>query len=193
MIDNIILASSSPRRKQLLEMIGFSGFKTIPANMQEIVPKNIDNPEEIVMYLAKCKATEVADKYQLDALIIAADTIVLIDDKILGKPKSNEEAFKMLRLLSDKYHFVYTGICIYYRNSFCTEFEKTKVHFRDLTDEEIRAYIESGEPMDKAGAYGIQGKGSVFVSSINGDFYNVMGLPLCRLNNLLKKFGVSVL
>jgi septum formation protein len=190
---NIVLASGSPRRKHLLKMIGLSEFKIIPAVNEEVIPAEFQRPEEIVMHLASAKATEVSKKCQSQDLIIAADTIVYIDNTILGKPKNPDEAVEMLHLLSNRSHYVYSGICLYYKKTVYSDFEKTKVNFRYITDNEIKNYVETGEPMDKAGAYGIQGRGALFVSSISGDFYNVMGLPLCKLSMMLNEVGVNIL
>lgn len=190
---NIVLASGSPRRKHLLKMIGLSEFKIIPAVNEEVIPAEFQRPEEIVMHLASAKATEVSKKCQSQDLIIAADTIVYIDNAILGKPKNPDEAVEMLHLLSNRSHYVYSGLCLYYKKTVYSDFEKTKVNFRYITDNEIKKYVETGEPMDKAGAYGIQGRGALFVSSISGDFYNVMGLPLCKLSMMLNEVGVNIL
>ena len=143
--------------------------------------------------LASAKAREVAEKSEKDALIIAADTIVWLDGKMLGKPNSEEEAFLMLKSLSGKCHEVYTGVCVMEDNTADCEAEKTLVHFRELADEEIFGYIRDGEPMDKAGAYGAQGKGALFVRYIEGDFFNVVGLPVCRLGEMLARKGVIIL
>ena len=177
----IVLCSGSPRRAQLLEMLGLS-FKVKPSNAEEIVP-DTDSPEEIVMALAKAKSGTEGD------VIISADTIVWYEGRMFGKPADEDEAFEMLKTLSGKTHEVYTGICV---NGKCG-YERTFVKFRDLEDDEIRAYIKSGEPMDKAGAYGAQGKGALLIEKIDGDFFNVMGLPISRLSLMLKEVGVNIL
>ena len=131
--------------------------------------------------------------FDKDTLIIAADTIVWLDGDILGKPHSEEQAFSMLKRLSGRAHEVYTGVTVLDGVGEICEAERSVVHFRQLADEEIRRYIATGEPMDKAGAYGAQGKGALFVRAIEGDFFNVMGLPLCRLGQMLAEKGVPIL
>lgn len=177
-----VLASGSPRRKELLTMLGLE-FNVCPSAAEE-KPEPGLSPEETVMHLAREKGRGLTGNP-----VISADTIVVIDGKILGKPKSEEEAFAMLRTLSGRTHEVFTGICV---NDDC-QVERSLVTFAELTDEEIRAYIATGEPMDKAGAYGAQGKGAVFVAKIEGDFFNVMGLPIHRLYEMLKEQGVKLI
>lgn len=189
---SIVLASGSPRRKELLEMLGVKELIIIPAKGEETVATNA-LPGETVMSLAAQKGREVAAQCRADDIIIAADTIVWHAGHILGKPHSEAEAFSMLSSLSGDTHEVYTGICIIKGGEECLEYECSRVTFRSLTSDEINAYIACGEPMDKAGAYGAQGKGSLFVEKIDGDFFNVMGLPLCRLGQMLKKQGVELL
>ena len=178
----VILASGSPRRAELLTMLGLP-FE-IRASAAEGKPEPGESPEVTVMKLAKQKAEGAEGE-----LVLSADTIVYLDGKILGKPRTEEEAFSMLRMLSGRTHRVYTGLCV---NGIC-EYEVSEVTFASLTDEEIRAYIATGEPMDKAGAYGAQGKGAVFIEKINGDFFNVMGLPVHRLYGMLRKQGVHII
>ena len=187
----IILASASPRRKELLEKIGLK-FEVEPGACQEIVDKDLE-PHELVQKLSREKAEAVARKYR-NAVVIAADTVVLIDGKILGKPKSPTEAKKMLRVLSGKSHVVITGFTIIdtSQRRILSKAAETKVYIRELNPEEIDAYVKSGEPLDKAGAYGIQGLGSVIVEKIEGDYFNVVGLPLSALAESLKEFGVDV-
>lgn len=183
----IVLASQSPRRRELLS--GFiSDFKIITDNSEEVIPPDIP-PEEVVKTLAMQKAENVAAKADSDAIIIAADTIVFADGKILGKPKDETEASEMLHRLSGREHHVCTGIAVIdkRRGKAACDFERTMVYFKHLTDGEIERYIETGEPMDKAGAYGIQEKGALFVEGIRGDYFNVVGLPLCRLGQLLAR------
>ena len=178
----IILASKSPRRIELLKNI-VDEFQIIPADINEsgVTDANI---EKIPQKLAKAKAAHIAEKYKND-IVIGCDTGVFIDGKMLGKPKSKQEAFDMLRLLSGKTHKVITG-CAVIKNGNCVEFsEETLVTFADMSDDEIVTYIDTGECMDKAGAYGIQGKGSLYIKRIEGDYYTVMGLPVCRLNGCL--------
>ena len=182
----IVLASASPRRRELMNMLMFSSFTVCPAAGPEKMPEHA-SPEDAVKALASQKAEEVASRCDPDALIIAADTVVVCDGRILGKPRDEEDAFRMLHLLSGRTHEVYTGLCLKDKDSCVTEAERTAVRFRMLSDS------ETGEPMDKAGAYGIQGKAALFVEAIEGDYYNVVGLPLCRLGRMLAGKGVPVL
>ena len=188
----IVLASASPRRRELLQMLGLEGFLICPAQGEEKPPVHA-SPEETVCSLASAKAREVAAKFIPETMVIAADTIVVADHTVLGKPHSEEEAFRMLRHLSGRTHEVYTGVSIMLNGEYETQAECTRVRFRELTDEEIRHYIATGEPMDKAGAYGAQGKAALFVEKIEGDFFNVVGLPLCLLGGMLKRKGVTIL
>ena len=186
-IRKVVLASQSPRRRELLSDL-ISGFRIIPDNSPETVDESA-TPEETVKRLAVQKARNVSACADSDEIVIAADTVVFIDGKILGKPVDAAEAAEMLRTLSGRDHHVCTGIAVIDHaigKSFCC-FERTLVHFKHLTDSEIERYIASGEPMDKAGAYGIQGKGALFVEWIKGDYFNVVGLPLCRLAQVLKE------
>ncbi|MCL1904049.1 MAG: nucleoside triphosphate pyrophosphohydrolase [Oscillospiraceae bacterium] len=194
----LILASNSPRRRELLKAAGFI-FDIIPAKGEENIPPNT-SPDEAVMILARQKADEVYAAHN-DCIVIGADTIVAIDGDILGKPADSDEAFKMLKKLSDRKHIVYSGVAVCSKKGTDTFCERTEVEFYNLSDDEIRAYIETGEPFDKAGAYGIQDKGMMLVKSINGDFYNVMGLPVGQLGRRLSaickkppcshKYGIS--
>lgn len=188
----IILASASPRRKQLLEMLGVKGLKIIPPQGEEHIAPG-ETPIGAVRALSRAKALEVAEACGGDGLVIAADTVVSIDDKILGKPADERNAETMLALLSGREHTVYTGVTVIKNGKILTGHEKTAVKFRKMSPEEISAYVSTGEPMDKAGAYGAQGIGSLFVEGIRGDFFNVMGLPLCRLSLMLKELDVSLL
>lgn len=189
---NIILASASPRRRELLTMLGLSDFKVIPANGDEIFPIGMP-PGEAAAEVSLKKAEEVAQKCNTDDIIIAADTIVTLGGEIMGKPADEDNAYSMLSRLSGHTHKVYTGVTVIRGHEIVSGYESTHVRFRELTDREIRAYINTGEPMDKAGAYGAQGIGALFVEGIDGDFFNVMGLPLCRLSKMLKKLGVSLI
>lgn len=176
----IILASKSPRRKELLSIIT-TDFKIKTADVDETLPENIA-PDRAVEYLSKIKAEPFADK---NDIVIGADTIVAADGKILGKPKDKDDAYSMLKMLSGKEHSVFTGVTVIKNNKAQTFSVETKVKFFALTDDEINAYIKTGEPFDKAGAYGIQGKGSLLVEKINGDYFNVVGLPVSRLAKIL--------
>ena len=189
---SIVLASGSPRRKELLEMLGIEDMKIIPAKGEEIPPEGA-GPAELVVALATAKGREVAAQCAADDVIIAADTIVVIDGRELGKPHTQQDAFDMLRLLSGRTHEVVTVLSVCRGERTESEAVVTRVTFRALTDEEIRAYIATGEPMDKAGSYGIQGYGAMFVSHLEGDYFSVMGLPLCPLCRMLRAFGVSIL
>ena len=180
----LILASASPRRREILKNAGFE-FEVKTSEADETLPDGI-SPEDAVELLAKLKNEAV--RAESDTTVISADTIVVCDGKILGKPKDEADAFKMLRLLSGREHFVFTGVCVRKGEKLKVFHEKTAVYFYELGDSEISAYIATGEPMDKAGAYGIQGKGAVLVRKIDGDYLNVVGLPLARLVRELKKF-----
>ena len=186
----IILASASPRRRELLGMFDVS-FTVIPAVGEEKSEAGL-TPGETVEALARGKAAEVAAGRK-NAIVIGADTVVERDGELLGKPKSEKEAFRMLRSLSGRSHRVWSGVCVMDGSRCLTAHEVTAVRFRELSDEEICAYIRSGEPMDKAGSYGCQGRASLFIDRLEGDFFNVMGLPLCRLGLMLKELGVELL
>ena len=189
---NIVLASASPRRRELLEMLGAHNLKILPARGEEHPPEHASGPE-LVKTLALAKAREVAARCTAEDLVIGADTIVWVDGRPFGKPHSEEDAARMLRRLSGDCHTVYTGVAVLHAGAESVEVEESRVWFRELGDEEIERYIATGEPMDKAGAYGAQGRGALFVRAIEGDFFNVMGLPLCRLGEMLKKQGVELL
>lgn len=182
----MILASQSPRRYELLKLIS-EDFSVIPATGEEVVPEGL-SPAEVVQHLARQKAEEIRALYSGTPKepIIAADTVVAIDGKILGKPKDAFDAADMLGLLSGRVHSVFTGVCVIDGERESVFAEETKVEFYELSTEEIRAYIATGEPMDKAGAYGIQDKGALIVKRIDGDYYNVMGLPVGRLSRVLR-------
>ena len=186
---DIVLASGSPRRKELLGTLGLE-FSVVPANGEEIAPEGA-GPAETVMVLSRAKAAEVAKSYP-ESLVIAADTVVWAEDRILGKPKSEAEAKAMLHMLSDNTHEVYTGVTLMLGDEEVVGAEGTKGFFRRLTDAEIDRYVATGEPMDKAGAYGIQGRAALMVKRLEGDYFNVMGLPLCRLGQMLEEIGVHL-
>lgn len=181
----LILASGSPRRKELLSLFRIP-FTVVPADVDETMDPAKAPCEEVARLSAK-KARAV--KREPDDVVIAADTIVVCEGKVLGKPKSEENAYAMLSLLSGRDHQVMTG-CTVLRGEKCETFtEATDLHFRTLSEREIRAYIASGEPMDKAGAYGIQGGAALFCRRMEGDYYNVMGLPVCRLWQTLQSIA----
>ena len=188
----IILASQSPRRKELLERMGIQDFETISPNVDESAFHGLP-PEELVRRLSAEKAAAVAGKVGEDAIVIAADTVVALEGAVLGKPADELDAFKMLSALSGVRHQVYTGVTVCRGGEKQTAHEVTDVTFRELSEEEIEHYIATGEPMDKAGAYGIQGYGALLIQGISGDYYNVMGLPVCRLSGMLARFGVDCL
>jgi MAF protein len=186
----IVLASASPRRRELLETLGVK-YEILPALGPEQPPEGAD-AEQTVRALSRSKALEVARK-RPDAVVVGADTVVVCDGKILGKPRDEENARQMLRMLSGRDHSVFTGVTLVCGEKVLTEAEQTKVFFRAITDEEITRYIATGEPMDKAGAYACQGLASLFVERIEGDYFNVVGLPLYRLGQMLEKMGVTLL
>ncbi len=183
MKEKIILASASPRRRELLAVIT-DNFQVVVSNAQEVVPNTV-SALDTAEYLAKIKALSVAETHKTET-VIGADTCVVIENTILGKPKSKAAARDMMRLLSGKKHQVITG-CAIVRDGEITSFSvETEVEFYDLTDSEIEDYINTAEPYDKAGGYGIQGKASLFVKGIKGDYFNVVGLPIAELNQKLK-------
>lgn len=189
---DIILASGSPRRRELLEQMGLRDYRIVTPDVDEHVAGR-PTPESLVETLARRKAEAVRAKCTAQALVIAADTVVALDGSILGKPHSRAEATAMLAALSGREHAVYTGLTVLQGDRSVTEHERTAVTFRPLTQAEIAAYVSTGEPMDKAGAYGIQGLGALLVRGITGDYFNVMGLPVCRLGRVLAQFGIDTL
>ena len=205
-MSQIILASQSPRRKELLEQIGLE-FEICPAKGEEIITKTI--PEEVVMELSKQKAEEVAAMVSSfgqqhkdittpsDILVIGADTVVAYDGKILGKPVDEADAKRMLMMLSGNTHSVFTGVTLVLidktgRAGELVFYEKTDVKMHTMTEKEIDRYIATGEPMDKAGSYGIQGKCAIYVEKIDGDYNNVVGLPITRIYQELKNIGIDI-
>ena len=186
----MILASASPRRKEILENFGFS-FKTTVKNIDETSDKT--RAEEKILEIAEKKAKATAIDFP-DENVIGADTVVVVDGKILGKPKDEKEAFSMLKSLSGRSHEVITAFSFINinKNISYSDYEITKVYFKNLTDDEINWYINTKEPMDKAGAYGIQGKGAFFVEKIEGDFFSVMGFPLGKFVRFLNKTGFNL-
>ena len=189
---NWILASGSPRRRELLEMLGVPDLTIRPAKGPERATPGA-GPEQTVRELSLHKAQEVAQTCAPEDIIIAADTIVYLDGAILGKPRDHDDAVRMLTALSGREHIVYTGVAVLRGGELRQAAERTAVRFRPLTSGEIERYIATGEPMDKAGAYVIQGRGALFVAHLDGDYFNVMGLPLCRLGQLLNELGVELL
>lgn len=190
----LVLASASERRKDLLKRLT-NNFKIEVSNFDENTVSFNSSPEQYVMSIAEGKALSIGACIKKDAVVIGCDTAVFMDGKVLGKPLNKANAFEMLRYLSGHTHQVYSGIVLY--NTFSKEmmrdFVKTDVTFSEIDDDLIVKYIETGEPLDKAGAYGIQGLGGIFVEKINGCYYNVVGLPLNKLNNMLRRMGVNLL
>lgn len=187
----IILASRSPRRKELMKVLGIP-FEVIPSSYEES-PGFRRDPIELVVFRSFQKAQDVASKYE-DILVIGADTIVVLNDQILEKPSSRGEAQEMLSRLSGKKHSVFTAFTIIdtFSQKVTSRVVESQVKFKQLSQKEIDTYIETGEPFDKAGGYGVQGIGSVLVEKIDGDYFNVVGLPLTTLADELRKFGIEV-
>lgn len=171
----IVLASNSPRRKELIKLLGYP-FEVCSREVEELINPQL-SPEENVKHLAKLKAEAVATDYA-SHWVIGADTMVCLQNHVLGKPKNEADAEEMLQLLSGKKHRVITGVALMKEDKIITFCETTYVQMKELTKDEIRAYIATREPLDKAGAYGIQGKGAIFIERIEGDYYNVVGLPI---------------
>ena len=185
---NLILASQSPRRRELLGLTGLD-FTVRVADIDETMDAD-KAPFDEVARVSRMKAQAVARKP--GDVVIAADTIVVCGGKVLGKPRNEDDAFRILSLLSGRDHEVMTGMTVLRGDEIVTHTEVTKIHFRQLHPDEIRAYIATGEPMDKAGAYGIQGGAALFADQMEGDYYNVMGLPVCRLAMILRSFGLPI-
>ena len=189
----LILASKSPRRRELLAQMGLTDFEIHPAVGEELAEPGL-TPPELVQALALHKAQEVAQAFaQSGDVVIGADTIVVLDGQVLGKPHDEAHALAMLTALSGREHHVYTGVAVLQDGRALVQVEDTAVWFRNASEGELRRYIATGEPMDKAGAYGIQGRGGLLVSRIQGDYTNVVGLPIVRLASMLAQFGVTVL
>ena len=187
----IVLASQSPRRKELLGRMGLD-FVTQASKIDESAFDGLE-ARELVATLSREKAQWIARQLDGETLVIGADTVVVRDGAALGKPKDAEDAVAMLLSLSGRDHQVCTGVTVCRGDRVLTQVEETQVTFRDLTEAEVRQYVSTGEPMDKAGAYGIQGLGGLLVEGIRGDYSNVVGLPVCRLGQMLKDFGVDCL
>ena len=186
----IVLASGSPRRQELLQRIGITEFDVRVPEVEESYPAGL-TPRETVEYISREKADAAARLCGADEIVITADTMVFLDDQRLGKPADEDDALRMLTALQGRHHTVCTGVTVRQGDRSITESEATEVYFRPATEAELRGYIATGEPMDKAGAYGVQGKGALLVERLNGDFFNVMGLPVLRLSRMLGQFGVS--
>ena len=188
----IVLASGSPRRQELLGRMGITDFTVRVPEVEESYPAGL-SPEETVCYISREKSDAARLLCDENELIITADTMVFLDDKRLGKPKDEAQALEMLTALAGRRHTVCTGVTVRRGNVILTRAQSTDVYFRPATERELRAYIRTGEPMDKAGAYGVQGKGSLLVRRIDGDFFNVMGLPVEMLAEMLKTFEIDLL
>ena len=187
----IILASQSPRRRELMGLLGVP-FTAVTADIDETVDPGMPPAREVAR-VGAAKARKIAESAAPGDIVVAADTIVVVDGQILGKPKDAADAARMLRLLSGRAHEVLTGLTVAQDGRVQTETVRTVIRFRALSDAEIGAYVQTGEPMDKAGAYGIQGKASLFAERIEGDYFCVMGLPLCPLARMLRACGVRIL
>lgn len=186
----IILASGSPRRQELLQRMGLREFEISVPDVEEWYPPELV-PEDIVAYISREKSQAV--QAPADAIVITADTMVFLDDQRLGKPHDEAEALSMLTALSGRKHRVCTGVTVRQGEKAITRAQSTDVYFREASRQELLAYIWGGEPMDKAGAYGVQGQGALLVERIDGDFFNVMGLPVVLLSRMLAEFGVTLL
>jgi len=188
----IILASQSPRRKQLLEQIGLK-FEIDPSNYEEDMSLKME-PNKLAEFLSLGKAKDVARRHK-DSIIISADTIVAIDGEVFGKPKTSERAKYMLQKLSGRGHSVITGFAIIDTETGkeISKSVETKVYFKNLSEKEIDAYIATGEPLDRGGGYAIQGLAALFVEKIEGDYFNIVGLPILALTTELKNFGINIL
>ncbi len=185
----LILASQSPRRKELLEKLGHP-FLVCPAVGEEVMDDSL-MPSALVESLAKQKAEEVAKKYPQD-IVLGADTVVVVDGTVFGKPKSEAEAVEMVLRLQVRAHQVFTGVCLWSKEKTISFSEESQVILRPLSRKQVESYVARGESLDKAGGYGIQTVGAFFVEGIRGDFFNVMGLPLCALGKVLPEFSVPV-
>ncbi len=187
-METIILASKSPRRKEILEMLDWK-FEVCTQETEEIFEEG-KSIEENMKKIAMKKAKAVMKGHE-DSLILSCDTMVVLENRIFGKPKNVEEAKEMLKSLSGKYSYVYSAVAFLHVTKGIEEsfLEKTKIYFYEITEKEIEEYIATGEPMDKAGAYAIQGKASIFIRKIEGDYWNVVGLPIAKVHQKLKEWG----
>lgn len=188
----IVLASGSPRRRELLSRIGVAEFDVRVPEVEENFPDGLP-PRETVEYISREKADAASALCTAEEIVITADTMVFLDQRRLGKPQDEVDALQMLTALQGRHHTVCTGITVRQGMHSITESESTEVFFRSASQEELMRYIQTGEPLDKAGAYGVQGKGALLVEKIDGDFFNVMGLPLLRLSRMLQEFQIYLL
>lgn len=186
----IILASGSPRRQELLGRMGIRDFTVSVPQVDEVCPEGL-TPQETVCHISRQKSAAV--HAAADDIVITADTMVFLDGKRLGKPRDEADALRMLSALQGRHHTVCTGVTVRQGGKMLTRAQSTQVWFREASTEELKNYIRSGEPMDKAGAYGVQGLGALLVERIDGDFFNVMGLPVLLLSRILAQFGVTLL
>ncbi len=186
----IVLASGSPRRQELLRRIGLTEFEIRVPRVEEHYPDALE-PEEIVTYISREKSLAVPS--EADEIVITADTMVFLGRERLGKPRDEAHALEMLTALQGRQHTVCTGVTVRRGRQILSRARSTRVFFRPAAEAELRAYIAGGEPMDKAGAYGVQGQGALLVERIDGDFFNVMGLPVALLEQMLAEFGVYLL
>ena len=186
----IVLCSGSPRRRELLQRIGITEFDIRVPETEETYPAGL-SPRQTVEYISREKADAARALCTPEEILITADTMVFLDDARLGKPRDEEDALRMLTALQGRSHTVCTGVTIRQGDRSLTESEATEVRFRPVSQKELLGYIRTDEPMDKAGAYGVQGKGALLVEGLRGDFYNVMGLPVLRLSRMLEQFGIS--
>ncbi len=186
----IVLCSGSPRRRELLQRIGITEFDIRVPETEETYPAGL-SPRQTVEYISREKADAARALCTPEEILITADTMVFLDDARLGKPRDEEDALRMLTALQGRSHTVCTGVTVRQGDRSLTESEATEVRFRPASQKELLGYIRTGEPMDKAGAYGVQGKGALLVEGLRGDFYNVMGLPVLRLSRMLEQFGIS--
>ncbi len=192
MVSKLVLASSSPRREELLNQLDLD-FTIVPSKINEKQFTSL-SPVKRVVALARAKAEEVAELVE-DTIIIAADTVVVHNNKLLGKPVDRENAREMLEELQGEKHTVLTGLAVLSTENDVSSLkhDQTEVYMRSLNEKEITAYVDTGEPMDKAGSYGIQGLGGIFIEKINGSYFNVVGLPIHKLAVMLKKFSINVI
>ena len=185
----LILASKSPRRQELLQRMGLTDFKILVPDADESFPDGL-SPQETVEHISRVKALTAKELVAEDDIVITADTMVFLDEHRLGKPADEADALRMLTALQGRSHTVCTGVTVMQGDHILTESEPTKVYFREASEAELRGYIATGDPMDKAGAYGVQSLGALLVERIDGDFFNVMGLPVLRLSRMLREFGI---
>lgn len=185
----LILASKSPRRQELLQRMGLTDFKILVPDADESFPDGL-TPQQTVEYISRVKAVAAKELVSAEDIVITADTMVFLDEHRLGKPTDEADALRMLTALQGRSHTVCTGVTVMQGDHILTESEPTKVYFREASEAELRGYIATGDPMDKAGAYGVQSLGALLVERIDGDFFNVMGLPVLRLSRMLREFGI---